>query len=204
MPLIHVFDLGKVLVDYDFSLFERRLAAACRQGAPVMEVVGRHLDRIRPEIGGDFDSVHPLLVRDLELAMTMEELRLAWNDIFTPIPGMAELVAETPRPRYLLSTINEPHATWIRERFGHILELFDHCFLSNEIGLAKPDMALFRHVERETGVEPGRLLFVDDLAENVMAARAAGWRVIQFTGVEECRRQIAQAAAEDATESTSK
>jgi len=204
MPLVHVFDLGNVLVGYDEDRCLRRLRAACREGAPVEEVLRHHLDSIRPEIGGDFDALHPLLVRDLGLTMTPEELRLAWNDIFESVPGMLEVVRKSPRPRYMLSSTNEPHVAWLRQHFGWVFDLFDHCFLSNEIGLTKPDIALFRHVESVTGQAPERHLLIDDLLQNVDAARAAGWHAVRFLGVEDCQRRLAQAAAQDAMESTSK
>lgn len=196
MSIVPVFDLGKVLLDFDFGRFEQRLVAACRPGAPAAEIVHAHWRRVRPEIGGDFDSVHPELVREAGLTLSLAELRLAWNDIFTPIAGMAELVGETPRPRYLLSTINEPHVTWIRERYGYVFELFDRCFLSNEIGAAKPEPAIYQHLEQQTGVAAARLAFVDDLEENVAAARARGWRALRFTGVEACRRWFGEIATE--------
>ena len=39
-----------------------------------------------------------------------------------------------------------------------------------------PDAAMFEHVERTAGVTPQQILFFDDLAENVDAARRRGWR----------------------------
>jgi putative hydrolase of the HAD superfamily len=192
VPLIHVFDLGNVLVRFDGKVFLRKMTAACRDGAPVAETVNRHVEALGIEIGGDFGALHPLLVRDLGLTMAPAEFRLAWNDIFEPIPGMQEVAAETPRPRCMLSTTNEPHAAWLRQRFPQLFALFDYCFLSNEVGLKKPDIALFRHVESVTGASPERHLFIDDLPHNVAGARAAGWQAFQFRGVEDCRRQLSE------------
>jgi len=191
MPLIHVFDLGNVLVRFDESVFLRKLTTACSPGAPVAETVNRHVDALRIETGGDFEALHPLLMRDLGMMMTPAEFRLAWIDIFeSAIPGMEALVEETPRPRYMLSTTNEPHAAWLRQQFPQVFALFDHCFLSNEVGLRKPDIALFRHVESVTGAPSECHLFFDDLLQNVAGARAAGWQAFQFLGLEDCRRRL--------------
>jgi HAD superfamily hydrolase (TIGR01509 family) len=200
MPLVHVFDLGRVLIWFDEELVYQRLRERCPPGAPVEAVFNAHLAAAAVDIGGDFDSLHPLLLRDLGLAMTLEELRLAWNDIFSPMPEMLAVVKETPRPRYLLSTTNEPHVSWLRERFGYVFELFDRCFLTCEIGLRKPDPALFRYVESVSGQPPQRHLLIDDLAENVAGAQAAGWQAIQFLGVEDCRRRLVELAAQEAQE----
>lgn len=61
----------------------------------------------------------------------------------------------------------------------HTLDLideFDVIFNTAEIGLAKPDPAVFHHVLGELGVTAGAALFIDDLADNVDAARAVGIR----------------------------
>jgi putative hydrolase of the HAD superfamily len=193
MPLVYVFDLGNVLVHFDERVFLRKLTAACSEGAPVAETVRQHVEALEIETGGDFEALHPLLVRDVGLMMTPAEFRLAWNDIFeSTVPGMPELVAEMPRPRYMLSTTNAPHAAWLRQRFPQVFALFDHCFLSNEVGLKKPDIALFRHVESVTGASPERHVFVDDVARNVAGARAAGWQAFEFAGAEDCRRQFSE------------
>jgi putative hydrolase of the HAD superfamily len=43
------------------------------------------------------------------------------------------------------------------------------------MGLVKPDAAIYRAFERDAGAAPGEIVFFDDLAENVHAARACGW-----------------------------
>ncbi|QLP96401.1 MAG: HAD-IA family hydrolase [Rhodoblastus sp.] len=51
-----------------------------------------------------------------------------------------------------------------------------HGYASAQFGLRKPDPAIFAAACARIGVAPGRTLFVDDLAENVAGARAAGLR----------------------------
>jgi putative hydrolase of the HAD superfamily len=57
---------------------------------------------------------------------------------------------------------------------------FDRAFLSTELGLHKPDPAIFRHVTAELGCKPAEAVFTDDKQENVDGARAAGLHAIQF------------------------
>lgn len=66
----------------------------------------------------------------------------------------------------------------------HTLDLideFDVIFNTAEIGIAKPDPAVFHHVLGELGTDVDRVVFIDDLAENVEGARAAGLRAHQHT-----------------------
>jgi len=66
----------------------------------------------------------------------------------------------------------------------HALDLideFDVIFNTAEIGIAKPDPAVFHHVLVELGASTEQVVFIDDLLENVDGARAAGLRAHQHT-----------------------
>ncbi len=189
----HVFDLGNVLIFVHEERFYRKLEAACDRGSPVREAFFAAFDEADVGRGGDFEAIHPALVREAGLQLTADEFRLAWNDIFTRNPPMLELLHAIPRPRVLLSNTCAPHVAWIKERFPEVLPRFDHCVLSNEVGLLKPEAAIYRHVESLTGLPPERHLFTDDLAQNVEGARACGWQGHQFREVEGYRRWVAKA-----------
>jgi HAD superfamily hydrolase (TIGR01509 family) len=191
MALIRVFDLGNVLLFVKNALFFERVRPRCRPGCRLEEAFPEYYDRARIDRGGDFEALHEELVRDLGLKMDCDELREAWNDIFAPNPPMLEVVRESPRPRYLLSNTNAPHVEWIRERYPDIFPLFDGCVLSNEVGVRKPDAAIYRHVESLSGQPAERHVFIDDIPEFVAGARAVGWQAIQFQGVEDCLKRLA-------------
>lgn len=190
MSLVHVFDLGNVLIFVHEDRCFEKLRARSRPGADVERVFAAHYDTARVDRGGDFDSLHPLLVRDLGLRMSLDELRLAWSDIFELNAPMVEFVRRAPRPLILMSNTNEPHADWIRRRYPDILPLFDHVVLSNEVGVRKPDPAIYRRVESLSGRRPEEHVFIDDLPGNVEGARRAGWHAIQFRGLEDCRERL--------------
>lgn len=107
----------------------------------------------------------------------------AW--LIAEYAGVPELIRELGRMKglttALLSNTNEAH--WERQlpRDGkpgdfpaaHALHV-RHA--SHLLRLAKPDPAIYAAFERETGFLPAEVLFFDDLAENIAAARARGWR----------------------------
>lgn len=64
--------------------------------------------------------------------------------------------------------------------------------ISGELGIAKPDPAIWRALLDGLGAPPGEVLFLDDRAENVAAARQAGIRAFVGTGAEDARRYIAE------------
>jgi putative hydrolase of the HAD superfamily len=71
--------------------------------------------------------------------------------------------------------------------------LFDHQFLSFELGLLKPDTEAFAQVAGMLGVPAGRVLFLDDNAVNVAGAAAAGFQATRVVGVGEARQRLAEA-----------
>lgn len=119
---------------------------------------------------------------------TPQEIALihdAW--LLGEYPGVAGLVADLHATEgvstAMLSNTNERH--WAR-RLGDFPTsgILHHQHASHLLGHCKPDEAIFRAFERETGFAPAEILFFDDLAENIEAARSAGWSgfVVDHTG----------------------
>ncbi len=67
------------------------------------------------------------------------------------------------------------------ELLTDLLKQFDGVLLSGEVGLLKPDVAIFRAAEQRFGLDPASTWFVDDNEANAEAATAAGWHGIHFT-----------------------
>jgi len=67
--------------------------------------------------------------------------------------------------------------------------LVDGILYSHEVGIAKPDPAVFRLTEQLLGVHAGEVAFVDDHDGHVAAARAHGWHAVLH---EDTARTIAE------------
>ena len=67
----------------------------------------------------------------------------------------------------------------MRDAHG-ILDLFDDVVCSADVGLAKPDPRVYALAASRLRLEPGECVFIDDLAGNVEAARAAGMLAVHF------------------------
>ncbi|MFB3883274.1 MAG: HAD-IA family hydrolase [Armatimonadota bacterium] len=194
-PLIHVFDLGNVLLFFDFGLFYEKLAPRSRRADVIEQVVWEHYHSSRIARGGDFGTFYRGVADALSLDMPLDDFRLAFNDIFAANEPMIEVVRRLPRPRFLLSNTNAAHTDWWRSHFPEVLPLFDGCVLSHEVGAEKPEEAIYRQVERLSGVSPGRHVFTDDVPEFAAAARSFGWHGIHFTGADDYLRQLAALSA---------
>jgi putative hydrolase of the HAD superfamily len=72
------------------------------------------------------------------------------------------------------------------------LSLFDVQVYSCELGLVKPEEAIYARLVEEMGVDASRTLFVDDLPANVEAARRAGLRAVVFESELQVRSYLAE------------
>ncbi|MGJ4939036.1 HAD-IA family hydrolase [Bradyrhizobium sp. HKCCYLS1011] len=193
MPLPHLsagsadallFDLGRVLIDIDFSK-----AVACwagHAGCTADEIAARfvhdetyhHHERGHVSDADFFANLRSLLGISITDAQFLE----GWNAIFVgEVPGIAPLLARAAEklPLYVFSNTNRPHVEHFSPRYAELLSHFREIFLSSSIGLRKPDAAAFDHVVQAIGVPAGRIVFFDDLAENIEGARARGLQAVQ-------------------------
>lgn len=92
----------------------------------------------------------------------------------------------------VLSNTIEPHAKALRD--AGLYDGFDYLFLSHEVGMRKPDPAIYLHALQELNTKPEATVFVDDDPKNVEAAEALGLMGLVFTDaqkvVAELRRQV--------------
>jgi FMN phosphatase YigB (HAD superfamily) len=197
IPQVVVFDLGKVLVGFDYRIAHRRIAARSRV---TMEEVRRFVEEssllLRFETGAmtarDF---YREAVAATGFVGSYNEFALAFGDIFVPIPVLIEAQASLRQrgvPTFIFSNTNELAIRHIRQQFA-FYHNFDGYILSYEHGAMKPEAALYAVVERVTCRRGGELLYIDDRPENVDAGRTRGWQVILQDNPERTRDAIERA-----------
>jgi putative hydrolase of the HAD superfamily len=102
------------------------------------------------------------------------------DQLFTPSEPMVEAVravrAAGARTAVVTNNVRELTDTW-RSTLP-LDELFDEVVDSCEVGVRKPNPAIFRLTVDRLGVVPERAVFLDDLESNLVGARAAGLRAI--------------------------
>lgn len=81
----------------------------------------------------------------------------------------------------VMATNNEVHRTHFIEHEMGFGAHMDRIFAAGRMKIAKPDTAYFAHIEETLELDPGHILLVDDLHENVLAARGRGWQTFHFT-----------------------
>ncbi len=182
-PQAVIFDIGNVLVGWDpEGYYDARIGPEARRR--FFAEVPIHAANVRMDAGVAFeDSIAPLAGhhpawRDEIMAWQADLLAMLQPVIFGSVALMRAL-RRKGIPVFALSNWGDAHFDIAARHFAFFNE-FDRAFVSGRLGLIKPDPAIYALVERETGLAPAALLFVDDRAENVAVAAARGWRAHQF------------------------
>jgi putative hydrolase of the HAD superfamily len=89
----------------------------------------------------------------------------------------------------ILSNIGDSVLASVEREFDWI-HRFDVLVWSCQLGVIKPNPAIYRHTLAELGVQPEETLFIDDKRPNVEAARALGIQTIEFSTVEQLRASL--------------
>jgi len=193
-----LFDLGRVVFDIDFNQ-----TLACWAGHAACEPAqlgGRFSSRDeiyrrheRGEISDAefFAALRTLLGIELSDAQFLE----GWNAIFAgEIPGIEPLLARAAKrlPLYAFSNTNNAHVEYFPHVYAGVLGHFREMFLSSSIGLRKPDAEAYDHVVRAIGVPAERIVFFDDLAENIEGARARGLTAVHVRSPDDVAEALAE------------
>jgi HAD superfamily hydrolase (TIGR01509 family) len=189
------FDLGGVLIKVDHRRFCRGLAAL---GAGSPEEVHAAVFETALESGYDTGLLtsrefYQRVRGHFRLALSFPEFCALWRDIFDPMEGMAEVVAELKRryPLFLVSNTNPLHFRYIHECFP-LIKNFRRVILSYRVGSRKPEAGIYQALIRAMGQPPERCLFLDDKLPFVLAARDHGLVAWHFTSPTDFRHQLSR------------
>jgi len=182
VSLAVVFDLGKVLLDFDYGIAADKIA---RKSKCAKEVVFPALSQSpllhRFESGQMTNEEFAVEVcARCGFSGTMDEFYAAFSDIFSEIEPMIALNAALRGhriPTCIFSNTNGLAIGHIRRRYPFFAQ-FDHYILSYEQGAMKPEPLMYGAVERAVGLEGQGIVYLDDRAENVEGGLARGWRAV--------------------------
>jgi glucose-1-phosphatase len=187
-----IFDLGKVIIPFDFKRGYQGLEQVC--GYPAAEIPRRIgttdlVQRFESGLIEPRDFVEQLS-RVLDLRINYDQFCQIWSSIFLPDPLIPESLLEGISKRYrllLLSNTNAIHFDMLEKSYP-LLRHFHHLVLSYRVGAMKPQPAIFREAIARAECRPDECFFTDDIAEYVAAAKREGIDAVQF----ESRAQIEQ------------
>ncbi len=187
-----IFDLGGVLVSVDFMRACRRLEAA--GGAPaarILEAIASGEDKRAFDSGRlSPQQFAARFCAAIGVRLPYAEFAEIWCDIFAEQREVTGLLGQIAAKAdlVLLSNTDPLHIEYVRSHFG-FMEKFGRMLLSCEVGHAKPARQMF---ERALGLAaPGApMIYFDDVAEYVSAARACGLPAERFVDAAKLKRDL--------------
>jgi putative hydrolase of the HAD superfamily len=181
-----IFDLGKVIIPFDFERGYRAIAADC--GLPPAEIRSR-IAATGAVVQLETGLIEPRdfvgeISRLIDFPGTYADFCRHWSSIFLPETLIPEELILQLKGHYrllVLSNTNAIHIDMVREHYG-ILRHFDHLVLSHEVKAMKPDPKIYAAALAHAQADPAECFFTDDIPEYVEGARRAGIDAEPFTG----------------------
>ena len=198
-PAVVCFDLGGVVVR-----IARSWAEACERAGvevrdperfhnPALKADRRALSNEYQAGAIDCDTYFDRVASKTAGLYEPHEIRVvhdAW--IFEDYPGMGTLIDELNTIEGVRTAClsNTNHRHWVTHLIGeshlHATKRIEHKMASQILNAVKPESAIYALAEQELRVDPSRILFFDDLEDNVLAARARGWDAVRVDHAASC------------------
>lgn len=191
-----VFDIGKVLIHYDPNLPFARLIPDEAQRKWFFDNVCTHEWNIEQDRGRTWQDAESMAISTHpDHAENIRNFRRHWHEMVPhayddSVAVMLDLI-DQGRDVTMLTNFAADTFKEARGRFD-FLNKPRGVTVSGEVGLIKPDVAIYELHAENFGLEPAASIFIDDSPANVEGAQAAGWDAVLFTGADQLKRDLAQ------------
>lgn len=183
-----VFDVGKVLFDWDMRLLIRKLISDEREVEYVHANVVSTEWHFNHDAGVPLSEMVPARIAEFpQYEAVIRAYATRFNETIPgPIPGSIELVEELHArgvPLYAITNFGAdfwPAFSATQPVFAR----FRDVVVSGDEKIAKPDPAIYAIAADRFGHAPGEMLFIDDNRDNVESARACGWHAHHFVAAD--------------------
>lgn len=186
--MLYIFDLGNVIVDIDFnrvlgtwSDFSRVPLATLKQTFTMGDAFHQHE---RGEISDE--QFAEMLCHEMDLPLSYEQFSHGWQAIFVGIRPEVIAIMHKLREQghrvVVLSNTNRLHTTFWPDEYPEVKAAADKIYLSQEMGMRKPEARIYQAVLQAEGFSAADALFFDDDVDNIEGANQLGITSILVTG----------------------
>lgn len=185
--MLYIFDLGNVIIDIDFkrvlgvwSNFSGVPLATISERFSMGEPFEKHE---RGEISDE--EFAQALSEEMMVSLGYEQFAMGWQSIFVDVrQDVIEIMNRLRQEGHrvvILSNTNNLHTTYWPEKFPEVQAAADKSYLSQEIGMRKPEERIYHYVLEKENIPAEQAIFFDDNFDNVASARLAGITAIHVT-----------------------
>lgn len=184
-PEAVVFDIGNVLIEWNPERFyDAKIGPEARRR--MFAEVDLHGMNDLIDAGGPFrDTVYDWALKFPDWSPQIRWWFDHWIEMASPRIDSSVALLRALRakgvPVFALTNFGIHSFDYAKTQYDFLSE-FDRTYVSGHLGVIKPDPAIYAAVEADCRLPPGRLIFADDRADNIAAARTRGWQTHLFTG----------------------
>jgi 2-haloacid dehalogenase len=189
-----VFDIGRVLIHYDPNLPYSRIIPDETERKWFFDNVCTHEWNLEQDRGRSWSEAEALLLEQHpEHEANIRAFRQHWHEMvphaYDGSVAIFESLIESGHDVTMLTNFAADTFVEARRKFP-FLDKPRGVTVSGEIGLIKPDVAIYEKHARDFALTPEASIFIDDSYPNVEGARAAGWQAVHFTDPETLRKDL--------------
>ncbi|MFW9949214.1 MAG: HAD family hydrolase [Candidatus Thorarchaeota archaeon] len=212
-----IFDFGGVLIEKSFvlknlfSIFEHDLKFSLpdKELDPFIKKCRRMLSSGRISSREFLEKIldkYYYPIQDKKGALPAKQVNIEyylelWFNLYTQVTDissdMAEIVERLHQAGFTVSLMSNTYAIHVKSnRLRGFYNIFDNVFLSNEIGLIKPDIEKYKYLLNKLDTKPKKCVFIDDKIVNLVPARELGIIVIKFESFEKFKHDLSSLGIE--------
>lgn len=190
-----VFDIGRVLIHYDPNIPFARLIPDDAERNWFFTNICTHDWNLEQDRGRKWEDAEALLIEaHPDRIEHIRAFRKYWHEMvshaYVESVAIMEALIQEGRDVTMLTNFAADTFTEARKLFP-FLDMPRGVTVSGEIGLIKPDLAIYEKHANDFGLSPVHTLFIDDAPANVEGARLAGWNAVLFTDPEKLKSDLA-------------
>lgn len=190
-----IFDLGKVIISFDFKRGYQHLEKFCKYpAAEIPQRIGSTdlVKRFETGLVEPEDFVKQMSAI-LDLHISYEQFCEIWSSVFLPDPLLPESMLAGIAQRYrllLLSNTNAIHFQMIEQTYP-LMRHFHQRILSYRVRAMKPSPAIYREAIAQAACRPEECFYTDDILDYVDGAKREGIDAVQFESCAQIQRELA-------------
>jgi len=190
-----VFDLGKVIFDFDINKLSTQFHLSSQKSKKdIVDLISGHKDLFVNYEKGLITSqeFYNQMTALLDLKIEYKSFCDIWNDIFTPFYDMLDFINILSKKYNLaiLSNTNDLHFEFLQNKYPEIFNCFKYLHLSYKMKSRKPETEIYQKVIDFYSINPANIFFTDDLEKNINAARGLNISAFKFEGLAKLKKDL--------------
>lgn len=205
-----IFDFGGVMIEKTFVLKNLLDMIECDLNVTIPRMENSYVRKLKRSLSSGRKSSREFLEKIIKKyyypfqekqgALPAKKVNVdyyleLWFDLYSQVAQlsleMAKIIERLHQAGYIVSLMSNTHTIHAKSNLlKGFYDIFDHVFLSNEIGLIKPDMAKYKYVLKKLDTKPKKCVFIDDKIQNLGPAKELGIIIIKFESLERFKEQL--------------